>query len=138
MHTFPSAEWFDAYREAINDNDEHRAAAVDWEGDVTLVVEADPLAEVPEDVWAWLDLWHGECRAAEIVDRDRGERSRYIISAPYQQWKDVINGKLEPLRGMTQGKLKLRGDLAMIAEYSDAANLLVSIAASIPTTFPDG
>ena len=43
-----------------------------WEGDVAFVLEAEPDRGVPEDLWAFLDLWHGECRDARMVDPGEG------------------------------------------------------------------
>lgn len=137
MPRFPSVEWLYAFSDAINAHPEHREAAADWEGDVTLVVEAEPDRGIDETVYAWLDLWHGECRAAKVVSVDEGERARFVISAPYSRWKDVIRGKLDPIRGMREGKLRLSGDLPAIVQHARAADLLVRLAASIPTEFPD-
>lgn len=137
MPRFPSDEWFQAFADAVNASAEHREAAAGWEGDVTLVVEADPERGIDEDVYAWLDLWHGECRQAKVVSVDEGERARFVIAAPYSRWKDVIRGRLDPVRGMREGKLRLSGDLPAIVEHAKAADLLVRVASSIPTEFPD-
>lgn len=137
MPTFPSQAWLDAYRDAINASAPHREVAGDWEGDVSLVIEADPDAGLGQTLHAWLDLWRGECREARIVGPDEADRARFVIRAPYSRWKDVMLGRLEPLRGMTQGKLKLRGDLPVLARYVPAIQLLVTLAGEIPTTFVD-
>lgn len=137
MPRFPSADWFAKYCDAINASAEHRSAAADWEGDVTFVVEAEPDKGVEEETWAWLDLHHGECRSAKIVSPDEGERARYVISAPYSRWKEVITGRLDPIRGMTSGRLKLAGDLPTIVQQVEAAKILVGLAGTIPTEFPD-
>lgn len=137
MPTFPSAEWLDRYREAINASDAYREAAKDWEGDITYVIEAEPAKGVSEDVYAWVDLWHGECRDAKILPAEEGAKAKFIILAPYSRWKEVIRGEVEPIKGMMQGKLKLRGDLPTIARYVKAAEELVNIAGSIPTEFAD-
>lgn len=137
MPTFPSEDWLRSYKDAINASDEHKRAAADWEGDVSLVIEAEPEKGLEEHLYAWLDLWHGECREVKVVSIDEAERARFVIAAPYSRWKDVIRGKLEPIRGMREGKLRLAGDLPAITEYAQAADLLVRLAASIPTDFPD-
>lgn len=137
MAHFPSTEWFHAYRDAIDASDEHREAAKDWEGDVAFVIEAAPELGVDDEVWARLDLHHGECREAEIVSPEVGERARFVIRAPYPRWKEVIGGSLSPIKAMREGKLRLAGDLHLIAEYAEAADVLVKLAASIDTEFPD-
>lgn len=138
MPTFPSPEWLDAYREAIGADPGFREAASDWEGDITLVVEAEPDKGVGYDSWVWFDLHRGEGVEAKVVSPDEGERARFVIRAPYSTWKEVLEGRLEPVRGMTQGQLRLSGDLIAIREHVRAVGALVSIASHVPTEFPDG
>ncbi|HEX9236005.1 MAG TPA: SCP2 sterol-binding domain-containing protein [Actinomycetota bacterium] len=138
MPEFPSAEWLDVYVDRINGSAEYREAAATWEGDISYVFEAEPDKGVPEEIWAWLDLWHGECRGARYgLPAEEGEKAKFIISAPYTRWKEVINKELDPIKGMMQGKLKLKGDLPTIVRYVKAANELVNLAASVPTEFVD-
>ncbi len=138
MATFPSPEWLDTFRDAINANAEVREAARDWEGDITLVVYAEPDKGVPFDSWAWFDLQRPEGIEAKVVPPEEGERATFVISAPYSVWKDVLQGRLEPIKGMTQGKLRLSGDLIAIREHVRAVGALVSTATHLETEFPDG
>lgn len=138
MAEFPSKEWLDLYVERINASQEYRQAAEAWEGDVAYVFEPEPDLGVSEEIWAWLDLWHGECRGAKYgITPEEGEKARFIVRAPYSRWKEVIRKELDPVKGMMQGKLKLRGDLPTIVRYVKAANELVNLAASVPTEFVD-
>jgi putative sterol carrier protein len=135
---FPSKEWLDAYAERINRSAEYKEAAATWEGDICYVFEPEPERGVTEEVWAWLDLWHGECREARYgVPPEEGEKAKFIIRAPYSRWKEVIKKELDPIKGMMQGKLKLKGDLPTIVRYVKAANELVNLAGTVPTEFAD-
>jgi putative sterol carrier protein len=137
MAVFPSDPWLVLYRDAINASSEYRTAAADWEGDITFVFEAEPDKGVPETLWGWLDLWHGECRSASLVTPEEGDRAPYLIRAPYTRWKEVLEGDLDPVKGMMQGKLKLRGDMPTIVRYVRAANELVNLTMEIETEFLD-
>ena len=137
MAKFPSEEWLKEYVERINGSASYREAAATWEGDVTYVIEAEPDKGVPETVWAWLDLWHGECRGGKIISPEEGEKSQFLIRAPYSRWKEVIKKELDPIKGMMQGKLKLKGDLPTIVRYVKASNELVNLAQTVQTEFPD-
>lgn len=137
MARFPSEEWLQEYVQRINASPSYRSAAETWEGDIVYVIEAEPDRGVPEDVMAWLDLWHGECREGRIVGAEQAERARFVIRAPYSRWKEVIRKELDPIKGMMQGKLKLKGDISTIVRYVKAANELVNLAQTVPTEFPD-
>jgi putative sterol carrier protein len=134
---FPSDEWLTIYRDRINESSEYREAAATWEGAVAFVFEAEPDHGVPEELWALLDLWHGECRDARMLDPADGDLAPYVIRAPYSRWKEVVRGDLDPVKGMMQGKLKVHGDLATIVRYVRAANELVHLTMSVPTQFLD-
>jgi putative sterol carrier protein len=134
---FPTDEWFQAYVVRINASQEYQEAAADWEGDIAFLVEAEPDRNLPEDVYGYLDLWHGRCRRAGVISPETAEDARYLIAAPYTRWKDVLLGDLDPIKGMMQGKLKVRGDLPMLVRQVRSANELVRLTGEVETVFPD-
>jgi putative sterol carrier protein len=135
MARFPSDEWLSRYRELINGSGEYRLAAETWEGDIAFFMEAEPDHGVPDDLVAWLDLWHGECRGARMITAGEADAAAYGIRAPYSRWREVVLGDLEPVKAMVQGKLKLRGDLAEIVRHVRAAQELVHLTTLVPTEF---
>jgi putative sterol carrier protein len=137
MARFLTQEWFDDFVEKINGSEEYREAAADWEGDIAFLVEAEPDKNVPADVWARLDLWHGTCRGGGPIVAEDGPGSDYVLAAPYTRWKDVVLGDLDPIRAMMQGKLRVRGDLPTIVRQVRSANELVRLIGEVPTEFPD-
>jgi putative sterol carrier protein len=137
MVAFGTDEWLREYRQRINASQPYREAASDWEGTVAFEFEAEPDHNWPGTTFAVLDLWHGECRDARVVERSAAEEAPFLIRAPYSRWKQVIKRELDPIKGMMQGKLRLRGDLPTIVRYVKASNELVNVAARIPTEFPD-
>jgi len=141
MALFPSEEWLELYVEAINASPEYADAAATWEGDLVFVYEKEPDKGVPDDLYAWLDLWHGKCRASEVLtgpDDPKSQAAKFTISAPYSRWKSVVKKELDPVKGMMQGKIKVKGDLPTIVRYVKASNVLVDLTTQVDTTFPDG
>jgi putative sterol carrier protein len=134
---FATIEWVEAYKDAINADPEIAEASKDWERDIAIVVEAEPDKGIPVDLWGLFDINHGKCREAKIVSPEEGDRATYVIRAPYSRWKEVIQGKLDPIKGMLQGKLKVTGDLPTLAREVKAADALVKIARAVTTEFPD-
>ena len=138
MPNFATPEWLAAYRDAINSSPEIAEATKDWvDRDIAIVVEAEPDKSVPLDLAALFEVAHGECREAKIVSVDEANRATFTITAPYSLWKQVVMGKLDPIRGMLQGKLKVRGDLPTLAREVAAAKALVNLAGAVTTSFPD-
>jgi putative sterol carrier protein len=137
MAEFPSEEWLNEFVERINQSESYKEAAATWEGDVCFVFEAEPDKGVPQNIFGWLDLWHGECREGKLVDQEEGEKATFVIRAPYSRWKEVIKRERDPVKGRMQGKLKLKGDLPTIVRYVKASNELVTLAGTVPTEFVD-
>jgi putative sterol carrier protein len=132
---FPSEEWITLYRDLINASQEYREAGRTWEGDIAFVFEAEPDRGIAEDLVAWLDLRHGTCHGARMIGPEDGARAEYEIRAPYSRWREVVLGDLDPVKGMMQGKLKVRGDLPNIVRHVRAANELVHLTTQVPTEF---
>jgi len=137
MPVFASQAWFDAFVVEINASSQYREAATGWEGDIAFRIMAEPDRGVPEDLWGYLDLWHGECRGGRVIGPADADAAAYTLTAPYSRWKDVVEGELDPIKGMMQGKLRVRGDLPTIVRYVKAANELVRLTGMIDTEFPD-
>ena len=130
---FGSDKWMQRFHDEVNHSEAYRQAARTWEGDFYFVIEPD--SSLPEPVYMYMDLWHGESRAA-FVTRDRSVKSpEFIISAPVSTWKDVIELRLDPMKGLLTKQLKLKGNMAKIMRAVKAANELVRCTTRVPTEF---
>lgn len=136
MVQFATQEWLDEYRRRINASPAYREAAKTWEGTVAYLFEAED-GRFPRTRCAVMDLWHGECRTARMAEEGEAAGAPFLIRAPYTRWKQVVRRELDPVKGLMQGLLRLKGDLPTIVRHVRASNHLVTIAAEIPTEFPD-
>ena len=136
-YQFPSDEWVEAYWSAIKDSDYSDTGSTWTKGVIALICKAYPDAGLDEDQGIWLDLHQGVCRDAKVVDVATASTAPFVITGDYPRWKQVIRGKLDPIKGMMQGKLRLKGDLPTIVRYVKAANTLVACAAKVDTLFAD-
>lgn len=130
-------EWVALYEKSIKEDAEYKEVAKDWEGTVVLHVQAKPEYGLDQDLYVFLDLWHGDCRSARIVPKSVGEAGDFVITGTMDRWIQVGKKELDPVKGMMQGKLKLKGDLPTIVRNVRAASRLVDISASIGGKFPD-
>ena len=138
VHRFPSEEWTEAWRVALSNDPAYREAGKPWRfGSVAMIVQSDPANGVERDAGMILHVDQGECHGATFVeDVDDSVEAEFVIVASYARWKDVIERKLDPIKGMMEGKLKLvRGDLPTIIRFVEPARLVVASASKVPTDF---
>jgi putative sterol carrier protein len=133
-HKFPSDEWIKALAEEVNKSETYAKSAAKWEGDFYFVVEPGP--GLPEAMTLYIDLWHGEARSAKVMEDASEKEPEFVIRAPINTWRRVIEKKLDPIQGMITGQLKLKGTMSKIMRFPKAAADLVSCATLVPTEFP--
>lgn len=132
---FPSDEWIKAAMTEVNGSPAYKEAAKSWEGDLIFVVTAVP--DERQQVHLYMDLWHGECRDAyEVVDNS-GQKSEFTITAPLPVWRKVLEGKLDPIRGLMSRQLKMKGNMMKVMKAPKAAVELVNSCAQIDTAWPE-
>jgi len=137
-YIFPSDEWINALKSQINASEEYQQSGATWDaGDMCLVINQNPELGLNDKFYLWLDLCQGACRDAKQVPPERGEKARFLISADYDRWKEVLTRQLDPLRGMVMGKIKVRGDLPTLIRHAKAAQDLLDCATHVPTEFLD-
>ena len=131
MVKFPSDEWIKNFKDELNKNKTYEEVAKNWEGDFLLIISPDE--KLKDEVVFYVDLWHGKCRDAFIVTREKN--ASFVFRGPYSNWKKVINNELDPLRGLIRGMFIVEGDSKIILDQAKAAQELVNTASKIPTEF---
>ncbi|MGQ9624177.1 MAG: SCP2 sterol-binding domain-containing protein [Candidatus Bathycorpusculaceae bacterium] len=159
MVLYLTKEWLEEYCKMLNQNKEYREAGkgwgIGWNGDFVFQIENIPVDKVafeklPSDVaeglreyvingtaYSYLRLKDGECLEARPIKDPKEVQAGFVQKGPYENWKKITRGELDPTRALLTGKFKLEGDMAKVMRYSRAANLMAKIAASIKTEFPD-
>src|SRR5262245_17674468 len=99
-YRFPSEEWTVAYKDAVNANAAYRVAGRGWtHGRVAMVIRADKKLGFDQDLAMILDVDQGTCRGTQFVQgMDRVTDAPFIIVADYARWKEVLGGKLDPIK----------------------------------------
>ena len=131
MVRFPSDEWIKIFKEELNKSKAYEKVAKTWEGDFLFVITPDE--ELKEEVTFYVDLWHGKCRDAFLVNEEK--TAAFVFKGPYSNWKKVINKEIDPIRGLIRGMFELEGDSKIILDQTRAAQELVNTASTIPVEF---
>lgn len=131
-----TADWATALRTSILNDADYRAAASRWKWPVALVLDATPALGYPEPVAVEIALNCGDCTSAEIRSVE-ALTAPFVLRAPYETWKAIVRGSLDPLMAVTKGQVRVEGSLATLMMHARAATALVVCARNVPTHFPD-
>ncbi|MGB6500913.1 MAG: SCP2 sterol-binding domain-containing protein [Thermoplasmata archaeon] len=126
---FPSAEWADAFRAALNENPEYRDAAAAWEGEILFRVSTGTGGAAPG---IHLALAHGACSAATFHPDSSSVASEFVYEGSAENWGRLLRGELDPVKAILDGTFRMRGNLLKASRFTRAAKALVETAASVP------
>ncbi len=136
---FGTQEWYDIYKEEINNSKAYEEAGKTWEGDFYFIAKKGGPLKKP--IIAYVDLWHGKCRKSEIVTDMKKYNPEFIIEAPYAIWKRICLKQLDSTQALITKQSRLMtgstGTMAKIMRYTKAANELTNITARIDTEWLD-
>ena len=134
-------EWLDDVVHLIQGDEKYKRVARTWEGSCVLVFESGSDTIFKNNIYIYLDLFHGECRWGGLVPEDIGKNGEYVLYSPYERWKMILNGELNVVRAIATGKLKLIPfdikKAAKLAAAAQAAIRLVELAGEAGGIFPD-
>jgi putative sterol carrier protein len=132
---FPSDEWIKALSDQLNTSESYEKSAKDWEGDFVFVIEPDDAYDTT--AYLFLGLFHGKSPDAAMLASEDERQTEFVIHAPFGTWRQVVEGKLDPIQAMMTRKLKLEGNMMKIMRYPKAAKEIVDCCALVPTDFGD-
>ena len=112
MGIFLTQVWLDSLVLKLNSDERYAKIAKNWEGDMLFVI--DPDGQLSELKRIYLDLWHGKCRKAFFLSDHEVMTAAFTLKAPYENFKQVLSGELEPMRAMLTRKLGVQGNMAVM------------------------
>jgi putative sterol carrier protein len=111
MAVFPSEEWLTTFVDKLNSDQHYAQMAQNWEGDMNFIIL--PSGKLAEQVNIYLDLWHGKCREAYMMDNlDQQKPPVFTLQATYDNYVRIIKGEIDPMQAMLTRKLNVKGNMA--------------------------
>jgi putative sterol carrier protein len=132
-YLFPSDEWVKAAMVEVNQSGAYKEAAKTWEGDIEFIITAVPGDK--KEIVLYMDLWHGVCRDAFEITSTKSN-PEFTITAPLPVWRKVLEGRLDPIRGLVSRQLKMKGNMMKVMKAPKAAIELVNACALVDTDWP--
>lgn len=127
--------WATALGEALQRSDSYRVAAKGWEGSVILEWNDAPISSMSGGAMGcgvFLDLHHGECRAARMATVQDYAAATFVLSTDLVVWNALLDAELTPTMALLRGKLKLKqGSIGALMPHVSAASALVRVAQTV-------
>jgi ribonucleoside-diphosphate reductase beta chain len=121
--TLFSIEWIEASAHAINHHAAYRKAASNWRWPLLLQITHDDTRITA----IYLDLYHGNCRAARIATPVDMTQAEFVLEANEAIWRQVLTGQLDPIAGIMRRQLTLtKGSLTILAMHGATAKALIA------------
>jgi len=133
MPIFASQAWLDETANLLNNDPDYAEGAKDWEGDYLYIVEPDEVQTTP--IYYYVDLYHGKCRKATVLNNPTEVKAEFELSAPYSVWKKLLLGELDGNKALMTRKLKLKGNMAKIMRSTKASTAYFKALAPLKTEF---
>ena len=90
---------------------------------------------IRDTTYFYINLQHGKASDARQLKNLDEQKALFTTSAPFNTWRKVLEGRLDPIQGMFSGKLKLVGSMAQVQRTPKATYEMVKVAAQIDTDF---
>jgi len=112
-YPFPSEAWLHALMDVINRDKRYAEVAKNWEGDILFVVDPDKDSIEMASTLFYMDLWHGVCRHATVIDEkvDGLPKATFVLRASREQFMKILQGQLDALQAMLTRRLRVEGNL---------------------------
>lgn len=135
--SFASTDWAASLHERLQDSAAVRTGSVTWiYGPIALVVDAD--AEHGLEAAALrLDVHEGSVRGVAVLDPAEAARCPVAIGGSLARWKAIFGGSLSIVDGVLESKLRVRGDLPMLARHRALLDAIAAAGGELETAWQD-
>ena len=133
-------EWVKEWEKLLQNDEKYKALALpNWENPIVIHILKAPQLGIDNDIYVKMDLWHnGECKSIKYIPpSEAGKPGEFVITATTERWFAVCRKQLDVVKGMMQGKLKLRGDLPTIVKAVKASVRIVETVGEVGGKYED-
>ena len=136
---FASEPWVAAVVAGVNRHPDLARALAGLGADLAAVVERDrSLFSKGAAVWGRQERGRiAEWRVLEDEDDVLELDPAYVVRAPYLLWKEILQGRADPVQATLSGRVRVKGDLEGLVRRSAYRYILDEALLAVPTEFPD-
>jgi len=138
-----TAEWYDAMLELANSRDDLAEKVPQGEWRVAIEIEGDGISPyTPKGEFKYFFVYMVDGKIKEIrpsEEKISGKGLNYRITGPASVFESMAAGVMDPIEKGLDGTLTIRGDMRMMMQNADLANIIFDLYKSSDLTdWPKG
>lgn len=138
-----SEEWYDAMLELANSRDDLSAKVPKGEWKIAIEIEGDGKSPyIPEGEFKYFFVHMVDGKIKELKPCDEkipGKGLNYRITGPASVFESMAAGLMDPIEKGLDGTLTIRGDMRLLMQNADLANIIFDVYKSSDLTdWPKG
>jgi putative sterol carrier protein len=116
MALYPSQEWCDEWKKAINNDEFVAKTGKNWGSGFNgnWLFEVTPGGGLDHTVYVYLEAAAGKCSDARLLDEPSGVDPGYVVTGSYTVFKSVVKGEQDFFATVVKGGFKLKGDMTKL------------------------
>jgi putative sterol carrier protein len=120
MALYPSQEWCDEWKRAMNEDQRVADTGKNWGVDFNgnWLFEVTPGGGLAETAYVYLEAAAGKCSDARLLDDPSEGDPGFLVTGSYADFKPVVKGEADFLAAVVKGTFKLRGNMLKIMQFA--------------------
>ena len=116
---YPSNEWCQEWKNAINSSDAIKEAGKDWGSGFNgnWIFEIGAGGGLDNTVYMYLEAKAGECSDLRLIDDPSEFDVGFYCTGSYEDYKAAVKGVKDFIQGVVRGTFKLKGNIMKIMKY---------------------
>jgi putative sterol carrier protein len=113
---YPSQDWCNEWKKAINNNQAVAETGKNWGVDFngSWVFELQPGGGLEKTWYVYLEAKNGNCTDARVINNPSEVDAGFYAAGSYADYKAVVKGEKDFIEGVMKGVFKIKGDISKI------------------------
>lgn len=116
MALYPSQEWCEKWKEAMNNDPTCVESGKNWGLDFpgSFLFEVTPGSGLEKTHYIYADIKGGQCLELKMLEEQGDVKPGFLVNGTYGDFKPVVKGEKDFIEGVVRGLFKLTGDMSKI------------------------
>lgn len=137
MALYPSQEWCDEWKNALNNDPVVAETGKNWGVGFNgnFLFELQPGSGLEKTSYVYLEASAGKCTDARMLKDPSEVEPGFRCLGSYADYKQVVKGEKDFIEGVVKGIMKLKGDMSKIMRNAKFIRAVANSISSFPNEY---